>query len=123
MPSSDNSAAGPMPERIRNAGECSAPMLTITSRASMSRVSPRRRTRTPVMRVPSNSNPSARVAQNVSKFGPLSDFRRQIGHGGGDTVVVDVADRDREIAVGEHAVLINDVVPAVVLHRLEHTAH
>ena len=30
---------------------------------------------------------------------PLADVARQIGHGGGDAVIVDVGDRDREIAV------------------------
>src|SRR3954447_17450457 len=38
-------------------------------------------------------------------------------------MIIDVADGDREIAVGEHAILIGDVVPAVVFDRLEHAAH
>ena len=66
-----SSFAGPMPLRIRNAGDCSAPIDTMVSRAEMSIVSPRRRTRTPVTRVPSNSSRSARVPREDRQVGAL----------------------------------------------------
>ena len=68
MPSAASSFAGPMPLRIRNTGECSAPIDTTISRAVMSIVSPSRRTRTPVTRVPSNSSRSARVRLRIDRL-------------------------------------------------------
>ena len=59
MPSSRNPPAAPMPERIRNAGECTPPAERMTSRPRSSLTAPSMRAVTPVTRRPSNNKPVA----------------------------------------------------------------
>ena len=120
MPSAASSFAGPMPLRIRNAGECSAPIDTIDlARVHVDRSAAAPHAHAGDARAVEQQPLRARAAQD-RQVRPLPDVARQIRHGGRDAVIVDVGDRDREIAVAERAVLVVEVLEAEVVDCLEH---